>query len=365
MSCNRCAQNNNIDTSRPPMLDTHDWLNDLPDTSDISDIVEVRFKSTRKEYFRNTNNLFIKRNDTVVVATLPGHDVGVVTLTGVLADKQFQRKTKNKGHYTLNTIYRIATRNDISNWDASKKREKQVMIQARKIVEELGLAMKVGDVEFRGDGGKAIFYYIADDRVDFRELIKIYAREFQVRIEMKQIGARQEAGRIGGIGSCGRELCCSSWLTDFSSISTEAISKQGLSSSASKLAGACGKLKCCLLYELDAYIEAGKEFPAELLTLETSKGSAKPFKTDYLAKTIWYIFVDKAQNTIVQLSTEEVKKVIQQNKRGIKPDIGTLEEKDEPVFQLAQNELPENKKDNSKRRKKKWHKKRQGNANIS
>ena len=320
MSCNGCALNT-IDTSRPAMLDTYDWLDDLPDTSHISDMVEVRFKSTRKEYFRNTSNLFLKRNDLVVVATTPGHDIGTITLTGHLAEKQFERKIKNKDRYQLNTIYRTATEKDKETWEESKKKEKPTMIRAREIVKELNLNMKVGDVEYRADGGKAIFYYIADGRVDFRELIKLYAKEFSVRVEMKQIGARQEAGRVGGIGSCGRELCCSSWRTDFSSISTEALTKQGLAASANKMAGACGKLKCCLLYELDNYVEAGKEFPRELLYLESAKGVLKPFKTDYLAKTVWYNIDSNAGAPAIKLTTSEIKKIIQQNKRGIKPTI--------------------------------------------
>ena len=331
MSCNGCTFK--INSSRPAMLDAYDWLNDLPDTTDISDIVEVRFKSTRKEYFRNTNHLDIKRGDTVVVATSPGHDVGVVTLTGYLAEKQFNRKIRNKSRYVLETIYRKASRVDLENWDKARDLEKPTMIRARQIAGELNLNMKIGDVEYRGDGSKAIFYYIADGRVDFRELIKLYAREFRLRVEMKQIGARQEAGRIGGIGSCGRELCCSSWRTDFTSISTDAISKQGLSPSASKMAGACGKLKCCLLYEIDAYMEAGEEFPDELLELETSKGTARPIKTDYLAKKIWYSLDTNAPGRTFELTTSEVKDFIQQNKKGIKPDIKQEKDADEIVFE--------------------------------
>jgi hypothetical protein len=197
------------------------------------------------------------------------------------------------------------------------------MIRARQAATELGLDMKIGDVEFRGDNKKAIFYYLAEGRVDFRELIKIYAREFRIKVEMKQIGARQEAGLIGGIGSCGRELCCSSWRTDFSSISSDAALKQGLSPSAQKMAGACGKLKCCLLYELDAYIEAGNEFPRELLDLELASGLAKPFKTDYLKKEIWY-GLEGSIGTTFNLSLKQVRDIIQKNKRGIKPEVHSL-----------------------------------------
>ena len=336
MSCNGCTFN--INSSRPAMLDTYDWLNDLPDSSDISDLVEVRFKSTRKEYFRNSNNLGLKRGDTVVVASSPGHDVGVVTLTGHLAEKQYGLKIKNKSRYILETIYRKATQNDLENWKKASDLEKPTMIRARELAAELKLNMKIGDVELRGDGGKAIFYYIADGRVDFRELIKLYARDFKVRVEMKQIGARQEAGRVGGIGSCGRELCCSSWRTDFSSISTDAISKQGLSPSASKMAGACGKLKCCLMYELDAYLEAGEEFPAELLDLETLKGIAKPLKTDFLSKKIWYTLELNSQVKTFELTTTEVKDIIHKNKKGIKPDLTKEDSAKEVSFNTDSNE---------------------------
>ncbi len=318
MSCSGCSFNNSTDDQS---VDVFDWVNDLPDTTDQSDIVEVKFKSTRKEFFRNNSRIPLKRGNKIVVATSPGHDVGEVTLTGYLAEKQFNRKIKNPQRYTLNIIYRKASESDIEKLNIARGREKQTMIRARQIANELGLDMKIGDVEFRGDNNKAIFYYIAEGRVDFRELIKIYAREFQIKIEMKQIGARQEAGLVGGIGSCGRELCCSSWRTDFSSISSEAALKQGLSPAAQKMAGACGKLKCCLLYELDIYIEAREEFPRELLDLETAKGIAKPFKTDYLKKEIWYNLMDAMPGNSFKLSLKEVKSIIQKNKRGIKPEI--------------------------------------------
>ena len=317
MSCTGCSFNNSATTRS----DVYDWINDLPDTAGQSNIVEVKFKSTRREFFKNTDNLPLKRGDKIVVATSPGHDLGEVTLIGYLAEKQFKRKIKYAERFQWNNIFRKATDNDLQNLGAARDREKTTMIRARQIAKELGLDMKVGDVEFRGDGKKAIFYYIADGRVDFRELIKRYATEFQIRVEMKQIGARQEAGLVGGIGSCGRELCCSSWRTDFSSITSEAAIKQGLSPSAQKMAGACGKLKCCLLYELDVYIEAEKEFPKELLDLETSKGVAKPIKTDYLKKEIWYIIDSNVPGNTFNLSIKEVKDIIQKNKRGIKPEI--------------------------------------------
>ncbi|MEN8115503.1 MAG: regulatory iron-sulfur-containing complex subunit RicT [Bacteroidota bacterium] len=316
MSCNGCSFNNlpGIEAN-----ENYGWLDDIPDTADKSDIVEVKFKSTRKEYFKNIENIPLKRGDKVVVATSPGHDVGEVTLTGYLAEKQFRRKIKNPDRHTLNPVYRIATETDLEKLVEARSKEKEVMIRARQAAAELGLEMKIGDVEFRGDNKKAIFYYIAEGRVDFRELIKVYARDFRIKVEMKQIGARQEAGLVGGIGSCGRELCCTSWRTDFLSITSDVAAKQGLSASAQKMAGACGKLKCCLLYELDAYVEAGKEIPKELLNLETAKGIIKPFKTDYLKKEIWYI-LEGSVGVTFNLSVAQVKDIIQKNKRGIKPE---------------------------------------------
>ncbi len=323
MSCTGCSFNSTVNNLT---IDNYNWLNDLPDTSDQSDVVEVKFKSTRKEYYRNTDKISLKRGDKVVVATSPGHDVGEVTLTGYLAEKQFKLKIRNPDSYKLNPVYRKSTPADLSGLQDARNREKPVMIRARQIVNELGLDMKIGDVEFRGDGKKAIFYYLAEGRVDFRELIKVYAREFGILIEMKQIGARQEAGIVGGIGSCGRELCCSSWRTDFKSISSNAALKQGLSPSALKMAGACGKLKCCLMYELDVYIEAHKDFPQELLTLELANGNAKHFKTDYLKKEICYI-LEGSMNSMFTLPLQQVKDIIQKNKQGIRPEIGKTSEK--------------------------------------
>lgn len=318
MGCSGC--NANIDLDRPAMLGTYDWLNDIPDTTNESNIVEIRFKGTRKEFFRNEDGIQLKRDELVVVACSPGHDIGAVSLTGKLAELQFKRKVKKPDRYEWNKIYRKATPADVIKWEEAKARENKVMIRARQIANELNLNMKIGDVEFRGDGNKAIFYYIADDRVDFRELIKQYAREFSIKIEMKQIGVRQEAGRIGGIGSCGRALCCSTWRTDFSSVTSDAAVKQGLSPNAEKMAGRCGKLKCCLTYELDHYLEALEDFPNELLTIETDKGIARHFKTDILQKKIWYIY-DKSDGRTFVLDLADVKKFLNANKRGQKPSI--------------------------------------------
>jgi len=318
MGCSGC--NTNSDPDRPAMLTTYDWLNDIPDTTNESNIVEIRFKGTRKEFFRNEDGIQLKRDELVVVACSPGHDIGAVSLTGKLAELQFKRKVKKPERYEWNKIYRKATPSDVVKWEEAKARENKVMIRARQIAGELNLDMKVGDVEFRGDNNKAIFYYIAEDRVDFRDLIKLYAREFAVKIEMKQIGVRQEAGRIGGIGSCGRALCCSTWRTDFTSVTSDAAIKQGLSPNAEKMAGRCGKLKCCLTYELDHYLEVLEEFPHELLTIETDKGIARHFKTDILQKKIWYMY-DKSDGSTFVLDLEDVKKFLNLNKRGQKPSV--------------------------------------------
>jgi len=318
MGCSLCSTN--IESDRPKMLGTYDWLNDIPDTSYESNIVEIRFKGTRKEFFRNEDGIHLKRDELVVVACSPGHDVGAVSLTGKLAELQFKRKVKKPDRYEWNKIYRKATPADVIKWEEAKSRENKVMIRARQIANELQLNMKIGDVEFRGDNTKAIFYYIASERVDFRELIRKYAREFSIKIEMMQIGARQEAARIGGIGSCGRALCCSTWRTDFTSINTNAIIKQGLSPNAEKMTGRCGKLKCCLTYELDQYLEAQKDFPNELLSIETDKGVARHFKTDILQKKISYK-LDRSDGRVFILDLEDVKKFLNMNKRGEKPSI--------------------------------------------
>ncbi len=332
MSCETCSFKDTYPSYSNS--DRFDWLSELPDTSDIYDIVEVKFKSTRKEFFRNHLKIPLKRGDKVVVSATPGHDVGEVSLTGYLADKQYQRKVNHPERYQIGTIYRLATWRDLEGLMAARSREKDLLIRSRQLAASLGLEMKIGDVEVMADNRKAIFYYIADARVDFRQLIKDYAREFNLRIEMKQIGARQEAGRVGGIGSCGRELCCSSWRTELTTVPMDALAYQGLSASAQKMAGQCGKLKCCLLYELDAYIEAGKEFPKELLVLETAQGVAKPFKTDYLAKVIWYVVNLNGMEKSWQLSLDQVRQFIQDNKKGIKPDLETGKSKEQNESQF-------------------------------
>ena len=331
MACNGC--NTNIDLDRPAMLGTYDWMSDLPDTANETNIVEIRFKGTRKEFFRNENGISLKRDELVVVSCNPGHDVGAVSLTGRLAELQFKRKVKKQDRYEWNKIYRKATPADVVKWEEAKARENKVMIRARVIAKELNLNMKIGDVEFRGDNTKAIFYYIADGRVDFRELIKQYSREFMIKIEMMQIGVRQEAGRIGGIGSCGRSLCCSTWRTDFTSITSDAAIKQGLSPNAEKMTGRCGKLKCCLTYELDQYLEAQEDFPNELLSIETDKGVARHLKTDILQKKIWYKY-EKNIGPIFELDLADVIKFLNLNKRGEKPSIDGYTEKKAPEVNM-------------------------------
>ena len=262
-------------------LNTYDWLADVPGNAESTDLVEVQFKNTRKGYYHNVNHLPLAKGDYVAVEANPGHDIGVVTLTGRLVLLQI-RKANLKSADDIKRIYRKAKPVDMDKYREAKAREHATMIESRKIAKGLGLDMKIGDVEFQGDGNKAIFYYIADERVDFRQLIKDLAAAFHVRIEMKQIGARQEAGRIGGTGPCGRELCCATWMKNFSTVSTTSARIQDLSLNPTKLAGMCAKLKCCLNYEVDEYIEARKELPSKEIVLETQDGEYHLFKVDIL-----------------------------------------------------------------------------------
>lgn len=313
MACNGCNK-----------LDAYNWLGDLPMNSNDSDIVEVRFKNTRKEFFRNSLELKLKANDVIAVEASVGHDIGTVSLVGYLAEKQFKRKYPENEKVNLKSIYRKAGHIDIQTWEEAKQLEHLTMIKARQFALSLGLDMKISDVEFQGDKKKATFYYIAEGRVDFRELIKIYAEEFKVKIEMRQIGSRQEAGRIGGIGSCGRELCCSSWRSKLPTVPQNAIVKQNLPPGNEKYLGQCGKLKCCLMYELDTYLEARADFPKELLEIETKKGIAYPYKIDILTKTVWYSYQQQQPTDLVRLTLERVKEIIMLNKKGEK--INALEE---------------------------------------
>src|SRR5574344_475642 len=299
-------------------LNTYDWLADVPGNENLSDLVEVQFKNTRKDYYVNSNHLPLNKGDIVAVEASPGHDIGTVTLTGSLVKLQMQ-KARLKGDAGTRRIYRIARDTDMEKFEAAKIMEHETMIKSRQIAKDLGLQMKIGDVEYQGDGNKAIFYYIADGRVDFRQLIKVLADNFHIRIEMKQIGARQEAGRIGGIGPCGRELCCSTWMTNFISVSTGAARFQDLSMNPQKLAGQCAKLKCCLNYEVDTYVEAQKRFPSRDIYLETLDNIYYYFKADILSHQISYSTDKVFAANLVTVSTDRALEIIAMNKRGIKP----------------------------------------------
>jgi cell fate regulator YaaT (PSP1 superfamily) len=301
-------------------LTTYDWLHDLPDTTDKSDIVEVRFKNTRKEYFRNVDKIPLTKGELIKVEAPSGYDVGEVSLRGVVAELQYKRKEKKSEPEKLKIIYKKASASDISIWQEAKSIEDPTMLKARAFAQKLNLEMKIGDVEIQADKTRATFYYIADGRIDFRELIKVFAQEFKVKIEMKQIGARQEAARIGGIGSCGRELCCSTWRTELPSVPKSAVDRQNLSSSADKFLGQCGKLKCCLMYELDTYIEANADFPKEVLELETKMGNIVPIKIDVLKKVVWYTDQSKRDNSSISVTLDRVKEIIMLNKKGVKVD---------------------------------------------
>ena len=282
-------------------------------------MVEVQFKNTRKGYYKNSNRIPLEKGDIVAVEATPGHDIGVVTLTGRLVPLQM-RKANIKSEADIKRIYRKAKQVDMDKYNEAKAREHITMIRSRQIAQSLNLNMKIGDVEYQGDGNKAIFYYIADERVDFRQLIKVLADAFHVRIEMKQIGARQEAGRIGGIGPCGRELCCATWMTSFVSVSTSAARFQDISLNPQKLAGQCAKLKCCLNYEVDCYVEAQKRLPSKEITLETQDGTFYFFKADILSNQITYSSDKSVPANLVTISSRRAFEVINMNKRGIKPE---------------------------------------------
>lgn len=311
-------------------LNTYDWLADIPGSNEESDMVEVQFKNTRKGYYRNSNKISLEKGDTVAVESTPGHDIGTVTLTGRLVPLQM-RKANFKSDTEVKRVYRKAKPVDMEKFDEAKTKEHATMIRARQIASNLALNMKIGDVEYQGDGNKAIFYYIADERVDFRQLIKVLAETFKVRIEMKQIGARQEAGRIGGIGPCGRELCCATWMTSFVSVSTSAARYQDISLNPQKLAGQCAKLKCCLNYEVDCYVEAQKRLPSREIELETKDGIFYFFKADILSNQISYSTAKGFAANLVTISGKRAFEIIAMNKKGSKPDsLLEAERKQEP-----------------------------------
>lgn len=317
-------------------LNTYDWLADVPGNAESTDLVEVQFKNTRKGYYHNVNGLDLKKGDIVAVEASPGHDIGVVTLTGKLVKLQI-KKANLKSMDDIKRIYRIAKPVDIDKWKEAKSREHGTMIQSRQIAKDLNLQMKIGDVEYQGDGNKAIFYYIADERVDFRQLIKVLADTFHVRIEMKQIGARQEAGRIGGTGPCGRELCCATWMKNFVSVSTGAARFQDISLNPQKLAGMCAKLKCCLNYEVDNYIEASRKLPSREVVLQTIDGDYYMFKMDILAGLVTYSTDKRLAANLETISGRRAMEVIEMNKRGEKPD--SLSDDDSPKAATKQVDL--------------------------
>ena len=310
-----CQNKGTCGTDGCNKLSVFDWLSNMvhPSGTEVYDIVEVRFKNGRKDFYRYGNEITLSMGDIVATESSPGHDIGIVSLTGQLVKVQMKKKKAVDNDQVLK-IYRKATQKDVDVWQAAREREEVVRMRAREIAISLNLEMKISDVEFQGDGSKATFYYTASERVDFRQLIKEFAREFSIRIEMKQVGFRQEAARLGGVGSCGRELCCSTWLTDFRSVNTSAARYQQLSLNPQKLAGQCGKLKCCLNFELDTYLEALKDFPDIETRLFTVKGMAVCQKIDIFKEQMWFAYANNSANWFV-LKVEQVKEIIALNKR--------------------------------------------------
>ena len=345
-------------------LNCYDWLADVPGEKNVFDMVEVQFKNTRKGYYRNSMNLPLEIGDMVAVEASPGHDIGRVSLTGKLVALQI-KKANLRPDTEIRRVFRKAKASDLEKFEAAKAREYDTMIRSRQIAKDLRLNMKIGDVEYQGDGNKAIFYYIADERVDFRQLIKVLADTFHVRIEMKQIGARQEAGRIGGTGPCGRELCCATWMKNFVSVSTNAARIQDISLNPQKLAGMCAKLKCCLNYEVDDYVEAGRKMPARDVVLETLDSDYYLFKSDILAGLATYSTGKGVAANLVTITAERARAIIEMNKRGEKPESlaedGKQREGNQHSDLLADADL--SRFDKSKKNKKKKNKKPRQQAN--
>ena len=329
------------------------WLDEYPDNIP-TDIFEVRFKNTRRSYYKNVNNLDLKRGDIVAVEASPGHDIGIISLTGDMVAKQIRRTgfTPFNGEYKK--IYRKAKPYDIERWQEAIALEHDTMIQSRQIAAEMGLDMKIGDVEYQGDKIKAIFYYIAEGRVDFRELIKVFAERFHIRIEMKQIGARQEAGRIGGIGACGRELCCASWVSSFSSVTTNAARVQDISLNPQKLAGQCSKLKCCLMYEYDVYADARQTMPRVREPLQAMDGEYYLVKTDILGRTMSFSSSKDAMVNVVTIPTSRVREIIAANRAGRKVDSiidkDSIQTVEEPTFRTEEDSITRFDNQNKRRR---------------
>jgi cell fate regulator YaaT (PSP1 superfamily) len=340
----RCAPNIqerclNVFHHSSSKMDSTDWLKNIkgPQANPFSDFVEVRFKNSRKDFFRTTPDMDLREGDIVAVESNPGHDIGIVTLVGHAVKLQMRTKKVNPDNVEVKKVYRKAKTSDIEKWIASVNSEKNTMFKSREIALNLKLNMKISDVEYQGDKTKAIFYYTADERVDFRELIKVLAESFSVRIEMKQIGMRQEASRLGGIGSCGRELCCASWINNFKSVSTAAARTQQLSLNPQKLAGQCSKLKCCLNYENDMYIDALEDIPDTSIPLKTKKGIAYHQKTDIIKKLVWYIVVEGDEKNMVMISADRAKEILDMNKKGVFPERLTMdiEEEETPAGGFA------------------------------
>jgi cell fate regulator YaaT (PSP1 superfamily) len=308
------------ETGNCAKLHVTDWLKEVQSATLLKNIIEVRFKNTRKDYYRNVNNLKLKVGDLVAVESSPGHDIGIVSVMGELVELQMRKYKATLVNGEFRKIYRVAKPTDIEKWKEAISLEHETMIRSRQITADLKLNMKIGDVEYQGDRTKAIFYYIADERVDFRELIKVLAENFHIRVEMKQIGARQEAGRIGGIGPCGREICCSTWMHNFVSVSTNAARTQEISLNPQKLAGQCGKLKCCLNYELATYKDAQKSFPPSNIPLETEMGLYYFFKVDILNGTFSYMLQGNAPSNQITVPIKRVKEIQRLNKQGKKPE---------------------------------------------
>ncbi len=349
LCCKGCGRQDN-------KLNTYDWLADVPDSANEEDMVEVQFKNTRKGYYKNSNHLPLEKGDVVAVEASPGHDIGTVTLTGQLVPLQM-RKANLKPDAEIKRVYRKVKQVDMDKYHEAKAREHDTMIRSRQIAASLGLQMKIGDVEYQGDGNKAIFYYIADERVDFRQLIKVLAEAFRVRIEMKQIGARQEAGRIGGIGPCGRELCCATWMTNFVSVSTSAARFQDISLNPQKLAGQCAKLKCCLNYEVDAYVECQKRLPSKEITLETLDNTFYYFKADILKGTITYSTDKNFLANETTITARRAFEIINMNRKGEKPERlqedGSHPHEEQPKDLVEQESLTRFDKSKSRNKKKK------------
>ncbi|MEA1874264.1 MAG: regulatory iron-sulfur-containing complex subunit RicT [Bacteroidota bacterium] len=348
-------------------LDVYDWLKDIPQPPRTFHIVEVRFKNTRKGFYENVNELPLHVGDIVAVESSPGHDIGIVSLTGELVKNQLSKNAESlKGEFKK--VYRKAKQSDIQKWKSAVELELSTMLRTREMIRNLSLNMKLGDVEFQGDKTKAIFYYIADERVDFRQLIKIMAEEFRIRVEMKQIGARQEAGRLGGIGPCGRELCCTTWLANFRSTTTHAARTQELTPNPQKLAGQCGKLKCCINYELPTYVHERKKFPAQNADLETKQGKARHVKNDILKHIMYYELRGEHTSIMTAVPIERVKEVMSLNKKGEIPekllrdeDIAVINKKEEYASDLNEDSLTRFEGKNKKKRKSRNKKRRNKN----